>query len=470
MIGGYRKHLAKHCVAGIIALCSTSLIADQRYPGGKTTTGVQGANAFSQPAANLSFDKRLDFSVGNSFFRNPWVSAPATTDARDGLGPLFNTNSCQSCHIKDGRGHPPSESQPNSASTILKIGLSEHSDEGRGKRKRPKHVGFLPTANYGGQIQDFALPGVAPELRINWTWQSVPFQTSEEKEIELRRPSIKFDQLAYGPLPKNLMVSPRVAPGMIGLGLIEAIPEAAILANADPEDTDGNGISGRPSRVWDSKSQKLVLGRFGWKAAKPDVEQQVAGAFFGDMGLTSKFHTDPTCTTVQKDCLAAPHGGSPEVTDEVLAAVTFYSKHLATPARPNALNEQILKGAQIFADVGCADCHQPKWQTAKSDSPALQDQTIYPYSDFLLHDMGEGLADNFTEFNASGTEWRTPPLWGLGDYIDVNGHTQLLHDGRARNVYEAILWHGGEGSASRNATLQLDDTDKKQLLSFLESL
>lgn len=446
------------------SLCS-QLNADPRFPGGETTTQVQGTNAFSQPAANLSFDGRLDFSVGNSFFRNPWVSAPASTEARDGLGPIFNTNSCQGCHIKDGRGHPPREDQTHLVSTLIRISLPETAD-----RQRETYQAIIPEPTYGDQIQDFSVPDVPAEMEINWEWEPHVFMGVDGNEYRLRKPKISFSQFGYGDIHPDAQFSTRIAPSMIGLGLLEAISEEAIRANADPDDKNQDGVTGRPNEVWDAKTQSLTLGRYGWKAGKPSVEQQSAGAFLGDMGLSTSLNPGSPCTSLQEACLNAPIGGEPEVSDEILDLVVFYAKHLAPPARPNAYDMDQIVGQKLFEEVGCANCHTPKWETGESDSPALSNQTIYPYTDLLLHDMGEGLADNRAEFSANGQEWRTPPLWGLGDYIDVNGHTELLHDGRAQNTFEAILWHGGEAASSRDRVLRLSANKQLSLLNFLDSL
>jgi len=449
-------------ISSLLLIASSFSLADPRLPGGQTSTRVQGANAFSQPAPSLSFDERINFSVGNSFFRNPWVAAPATTTARDGLGPLFNTNSCQGCHIKDGRGHPPENGQTNTVSTLVRVSIPE-SDE----HPRAIHQSVVAEPNYSDQFQDFAIPGVEPELRIIWHWQEVIKETHQGK-VKLRQPDLELTNLAYGNLHPEAMISTRVAPAMIGLGLLEAIPEENIRANAKPD--SNQTISGKPNEVWDQRTESLTLGRFGWKAGKPTVEQQSAAAFFGDMGLSTSLNPGIPCTSSQVECAKQIHGGTPEVSDDTLEFVVFYSSHLAPPTRPNALEADIVAGETIFAEIGCADCHQPKWQTGDHASAALRYQTIYPYTDLLLHDMGDGLADNRPEFIANGREWRTAPLWGLGDYIDVNGHTQLLHDGRARNVTEAILWHGGEAQNSQESFSALSDTERQKLIGFLESL
>lgn len=435
--------------------------------GGDTTVRQQDHNAFSLPSANLPPLRRLDFSVGNSFFRNPWVIAPATTTARDGIGPLMNTNACQNCHIKDGRGHPPGPDAASSVSMLVRASIP--ADEQH--QALLERLGNIPEPVYGGQLQDMANPGVEPEVRIRVDYRPVEVELDDGTQITLRDPELKLDQLAYGPLHPQAQLSARVAPPMIGLGLLEAIPEAAILANADPEDQDGDGISGRANRVWNTRTQSTDLGRFGWKAGLPTLEQQNAQAFAADMGLTSALATLDDCTEAQLACRAAAHGGTPEVSDKLLDAVTFYTRNLGVPARRNVDDAEVLRGKSLFHQAGCAKCHVPTFTTAAEGvEPELANQTIRPYTDLLLHDMGEGLADHRPEFIANGREWRTPPLWGIGLTEAVSGHTQFLHDGRARNLLEAILWHGGEAEQAREAVMAFDRDERAALLAFLESL
>ncbi len=464
-----RHRFRKFAIVGTTALVSSlstaPAFADPSLPGGATTTQFQDANAFSQPASNLDLEGRMNFSIGNSFFRNPWIAAPATTTARDGLGPLFNTNSCQGCHIKDGRGHPPLPGQAQAVSTLIRLSIPETDSN-----PRSPSDGVIAEPTYGDQLQDFSVAGVEPEARIQWEYEYSNFEMANGRVVELRKPLIELTHLAYGPMHPDLMISPRVAPAMIGLGLLEAIPAEYILANADAEDTNMDGISGRPNTVWDGINEELVLGRFGWKASKPTVEQQSAAAFFGDIGITSSLSPNESCMPAQTSCVQAPDGGYPEISDELLGLVSFYSSHLAVPARTDAMDPEVVAGEQVFTDVGCAGCHTPNWQTGVGISPALSNQTIYPYTDLLLHDLGEGLADNRPDFDATGQEWRTPPLWGLGKYQTVNGHTQFLHDGRARNALEAILWHDGEAAVAKNEVAQLSEDKLNSLLLFLDSL
>jgi CxxC motif-containing protein (DUF1111 family) len=267
------------------------------------------------------------------------------------------------------------------------------------------------------------------------------------------------------------MTSPRTANAMIGLGLLDAIDEPSLLAYADEDDADGDGISGRPNRVWDPKTQTTVLGRFGWKANVPGVEQQVAGAFLGDMGITSPLHPAQNCPAVQTACAAAPAGGEPEIDQESVDQVTYYARFLAVPARRDVQDDEVLRGKRLFSVAGCAGCHVPKYVTGDVPGlPELSQQTIYPYTDLLLHDMGDELADHRPDYLATGTEWRTPPLWGLGLVHVVNGHTDFLHDGRARDTSEAILWHGGEAAAARDAYRAMNKDERAALIRFVESL
>ncbi|WP_285406188.1 di-heme oxidoredictase family protein [Pseudomonas sp. FR229a] len=439
--------------------------------GGAATVRKSDQNAFSLPSANLPPSRRVDFSVGNSFFRSPWVIAPSTTTARDGLGPLFNTNACQNCHIKDGRGHPPSPDATNAVSMLVRLSIPDAPPYA----KIIEQLGVVPEPVYGGQFQDMAVPGVAPEGKVRVDYTPVPVRFKDGTQVELRKPTLQITQLGYGPMHPDTRFSARVAPPMIGLGLLEAIPEEAILANAAAQVKENNGINGRPNRVWDDQLQKTVIGRFGWKAGQPNLNQQNVHAFSGDMGLTTSLRPFDDCTEAQTACKQAPNGngpdGEPEVSDNILRLVLFYSRNLAVPARRGVNDPQVMAGKNLFFQAGCQSCHTPKYTTAANAAePELANQVIRPYSDLLLHDMGEGLADNRTEFQASGRDWRTPPLWGIGLTQAVSGHTQFLHDGRARNLLEAVLWHGGEATAAQQQVLSFNAEQRAALLAFLNSL
>lgn len=455
-----------------LAACDQPPRFTQAEPGealsaGSATVRKADQNAFSLPSANLAPSRRLDFSVGNSFFRNPWVSAPATTTARDGLGPLFNTNACQNCHIKDGRGHPPGADALSSVSLLVRLSIPAGSEHAAIIQR----LGVLAEPTYGGQLQDMANPGISAEAKVRVSYSNQYVSFADGLQVELRKPALQISQLGYGALHPDTLFSARIAPPMIGLGLLEAIPAAAILANADPDDSNGDGISGRANRVWDHAAQRTTLGRFGWKAGQPSLNQQNADAFANDMGLTSILISHDNCSEVQTDCRNAAHGGIPEVSDNILASVLFYTRNLGVPARRDADTPAVLAGKNLFYQAGCQSCHTAKFTTATNAAePELANQVIRPYTDLLLHDMGAGLADNRPEFLANGNEWRTPPLWGIGLTETVNGHTQFLHDGRARNLLEAILWHGGEAQAAKQQVLTFNADERDALLAFLNSL
>ncbi|MBO6810651.1 MULTISPECIES: di-heme oxidoreductase family protein [Marinobacter] len=460
---------------GALAIASAPVSAQTHagYPiqttpatGGEGTVQQSDTNAYSLPQGNLSMTKRLDFSVGNSFFRNPWVEAPASTDARDGLGPLFNTNSCQGCHIKDGRGHPPGVDEP---PVSLFLRLAVPADPVRDAEILRKH-GFKPALVYGSQLQTAALPAAKPEADLVIEWTPVKKTLADGTVVELRKPVYRIENPNYGPLPDDLLVSPRVAPQMIGMGLLEAIPIEKLQALHDPDDADGNGISGKLNQVWDLATEQTRPGRFGWKAAEPDVHQQSMGAFAGDMGLTSTLKPTTDCMPEQ-NCERFAHGGEPEVSDKVANFVTFYAKSLAVPARRNLDSGSVQQGAKLFNEIGCAGCHTPRHQTGEvAERPDLSNQTIWPYTDLLLHDMGPALADGRDEFLANGSEWRTPPLWGIGLAQVVNPQAGFLHDGRARTLEEAVLWHGGEATTAAEHYRKMSSGDRSALIDFLNSL
>ena len=428
--------------------------------GGDTTAFAKNKNAFSLSARNLTNLERRTFEVGDSFFNQNWVTAPASTDARDGLGPTFNAQSCSSCHTHDGRGQPPADAEDPTRGLLLRLSIP-----GQDAYGAP-----LPDPNYGGQLQDRAILQVPPEGKIGLVYTEIAGTYADGSPFTLLEPRYTVVEPAFGPVHPQLMISPRVAPQVFGAGLLEAIPEEDILAQADPEDADGDGISGKANFVWSFRLEDKVLGRFGWKAGQPTVEQQVAGAFVGDIGITSPIFAEENCPDVQQDCQDAPNGGVPELTEDRLRKITFYNRTLAVPAMRNVAEPQVAEGAKLFLSAGCAACHTPSHVTGESDIPALSNQVIFPYTDLLLHDMGEGLADHRPDFMADGREWRTPPLWGLGLIETVNGHTRLLHDGRARNVAEAILWHGGEAKAAQESFKGLSKEERQALIAFLNSL
>ncbi len=429
--------------------------------GGQASIYDVTPNAFAQPAPGLERDQELLFFVGNSFFNQNWVTAPASTQARDGLGPLFNARSCAGCHFKDGRGRPPESPSESGTGLLVRLALPDRAGDGS----------YLPDPRYGGQIQDHAIEGVRPEARVVIDVEEIEGEFADGTTYRLQRPTYRLEELAYGPLHPDATISPRVAPQMIGMGLLEAIPEEQILARADPSDANSDGISGKPNRVWDRSIQGPALGRFGWKANQPSVLQQTAAAFLGDIGVTTGVFPEQNCSGDAPECSRAPAGGDPEIADDDLLKVVLYASSLAVPAMRDSNEQAVIEGAALFDRIGCAACHIPTSRTGVHPTiPALSQQHIRPYTDLLLHDMGEGLADGQPDFEASGREWRTPPLWGIGLIETVNEHTYYLHDGRARDLTEAILWHDGEGRGSRDRFLELSSDERERLLRFLRSL
>lgn len=420
----------------------------------------QSVNAFGHQMPGIKGDDELWFFVGNSFFRQNWVSAPASTGARDGVGPLLNARSCSSCHFKDGRGEPfvANGDEANGFLIRLSIGVDEHG-------------GPLGDPNYGGQFNDLSIQTVNEEGDIEVTFEYITGTYDDGTSYTLRKPIYTLTNLNYGPLDPGIMTSPRVGQQMIGLGLLEAVDENTILGYADEFDSDGDGISGRPNYVWDVASGTHMLGRFGWKSNQPNLLQQVAGAFVGDLGIKSHLFPNENHTGLQTECLDLPDGGVVEIDEDDLYKTYVYSATLAVPARRGVGNESVKNGEQIFRDLDCAKCHIPNMETGSTHKLTyLNNQHIQPFTDLLLHDMGEDLADNRPDYLATGTEWRTQPLWGLGLIETVNGHTYLMHDGRARNIEEAILWHGGEAENAKNKFKALTAEERADLIQYLKSL
>ncbi|NBZ88803.1 di-heme oxidoredictase family protein [Stagnihabitans tardus] len=440
-------------------------------PGGAATVrALETADAFSQHSANMSFEAEMGFKLGNALFRKAWIASPSSTLASDGLGPFYNARACQDCHLKDGRGHPPDTQDGPRTGMFLRISVP-------GGAVPMGIEGWLPTQPhpvYGGQVQDLATPGLEPEGEMVVTYADQPVTLADGTVVVLKAPTY-----AMLPDPGPALLSPRVAPQMIGLGLLEAIPAADILAHADEADADGDGISGRAQILPSEEFGVPMLGRFGLKAGAPTIKAQSAGAFSGDMGLSTPLHPAPLgdCTEAQTTCRTAPDGQEEGVRDGLevdaksLDLVTFYSRNLAVPARRGVDDPQVLAGKQVFYAAGCQSCHVPKFVTNRLEGqPEQSFQLIWPYTDLLLHDMGPGLADNRPEGRASGSEWKTPPLWGIGLTEQVTGRASFLHDGRARSLLEAVLWHGGEAAASRDTVVGLSKTDRDALMAFLESL
>ena len=449
-------------------VAATQLDADETERtdllGGQATIANTTPNAFGQPIPGLEREQELMFFVGNSFFNQNWVTAPASTTARDGLGPFFNARSCAGCHFKDGRGRPPEEVGEVSG-LLIRLGMPGED----------AHGAPLPEPNYGTQFQDNAVQEVEAEGTLNIEYEEVTGQYPDGTPYSLRKPTYKLENLAYGDLSEEVALSPRVANQMIGLGLLEAISDDALLSAADPNDTDNDGISGRTNKVWNVQEERMSVGRFGWKAEQPSILQQAAAAFSGDIGITTDVFPDEGCAIAQTECLEVQSGseaaGEPEIPEDDLRKLVLYSSTLAVPAQRNPDDPQVMRGQSLFSGANCTSCHTATQQTGEHPTiPALSNQTIHPFTDLLLHNMGAGLADDLSDFAAKGSEWRTPPLWGIGLFETVNGHTNYLHDGRARSLEEAILWHGGEAQASKEKFMNFTKEERGALLAFLNSL
>lgn len=422
--------------------------------GGATTVFDATADAFSHEAPNLTPAELAQHEEGDEEFEAQFSADPAS--AHYGLGPVFDNTSCEGCHAGDGRGRPPDPGE-RAESFLVRI-----SYPGRDEITGAPHA----APGFGGQLQLRAIDGVQPEANVSITYSSVTGSFADGTTYSLRVPSYEFYE-SYQPISTKMLFSPRVAPANFGLGLLEAIPEAMILAKEDPNDRDRDGISGVANRVWDAVTGRTVVGRFGWKAGAPDLLQQTAGAYNGDMGITSSIFPAESCEGDRPEC--ARH--APEVSDQVVLAVTRYLQTLGVPARRELDDPVATQGEVLFYEVGCASCHTPTFVTGTvAGVPSVGNQVIHPYTDLLLHDMGNDLADRRPDFQANGKEWRTPPLWGIGLVKAVNGHTNFLHDGRARDLMEAVLWHGGEAKKSRDAVLALPAPARAALIRFLESL
>jgi len=421
--------------------------------GGATTVFDVTAEAFAHPAPNLSAAGLELHNEGDEGFEA--VFTPGTAEANGGLGPVFDNVSCEACHGGDGRGRPP---LPGESFESL---LFRASVQGR-----DAHGGPVGVPGFGGQLQLRAVPGFLPEVAAAVTYAESISTFADGSTYSLRVPHYSFSS-PYAALPSDVRISPRTAPMVFGLGLLQAVPDYELRALADPYDSDFDGISGRLNIAWDEVQQRYAIGRFGWKAAVPTLRQQVAGAYNGDMGITSSLFSAESCEEYRVGC----ERHDAEVSDATLAAVTFYTQTLGVPARRDVEDYTVRYGQALFAVAGCASCHVPTLKTGYLDGvPEVSNQTIHPYTDLLVHDMGPALADHRPDFGASGREWRTAPLWGIGLVETVNGHTNFIHDGRARSLLEAVLWHGGEAARARDAVRRMSAAQRAALIKFLQSL
>jgi len=477
-------------IAGVPMQTLATFDPQEIKQGGDTGITITSSESYSKPSSNLSASRKGDFFIGNAFFKQPWVIAPASTDSRDGLGALFNVAACQSCHVKDGRGHAPMTREDDADSLLIRLAMPATTDEER-QLLDQSLIEKVAHPMYGGQLQDRGIQGVPAEARVSVSWADKPVTFADGHIETLRAPTFKLTHPGYGDFDDELMVSPRVALPMIGLGLLEQIPDADIKKQADSEDKNNDGIRGTFNWVMDPQTGKTALGRFGWKAGQTKLLTQNQSAFNEDMGLTSRIRPTESCTLLQTACLNATTGAddqgdgkSPvEVSDEVAKFVEFYTRNLAVPHRRDADSELVLAGKKRFYEMGCQSCHTPRYKLPKTDDDHLEQhgQVIYPYTDLLLHDMGDDLADRTiasklppkdlqVEFLANSYQWRTPALWGIGLAQTVDPQATFLHDGRARTLMEAVLWHGGEAQTQQQKVLKLDKQGRAELNAFLKSL
>ncbi len=452
-------------IAGTAVLAAASLLAAAAelqlvaLSGGSFTVQDQSEQAYSAPGPTLDAEQLQQFANGRSEFQQRWV-VPLAIGGNWGRGPTSNGEVCTDCHAGNGRGRPPEHDDDEPVSMLVRLSLPGEDE----------HGGPRPHPHYGDQLQEQGVLGkVPPEGRIAVAWREHEVELADGDTMRLRFPDVRLSRLAYGPLGADILISPRVAPPLVGIGLLEAIPMETLHEFARRQ--AALGFNGRPNYVWDAENRVMALGRFGWKAGQPTIRQQTAAAFLNDMGVTTRVFIQANCPPVQKACNNSPGVGNPEQADRPFESLNFYLRALAVPARRNADDPRVARGEKLFEQAQCAICHVPEVRTGDYPAvPQIARQVIRPYSDLLLHDMGEGLADGRPEFRAGPRDWRTPPLWGIGLSEKVNGNATLLHDGRARNFAEAILWHGGEAAAAREAFRYMPRQEREALLAFLESL
>jgi len=426
--------------------------------GGAATASGDAREVLAEYLAGLSEAQYRTARRGEAFFNTSFVPSPSRAQVRDGLGPLFNSGACRSCHNSLGRGSPPTD--PGQQPVALVLQLSTRSADGS--------WGMDPI--YGANFNPFAVEGFEPEGRVVIERTPLRGRYADGTEWVVDQPAYRLEDLRYGALHPATAISPRLAQPIIGMGLLQAVPEETILALADPDDRDGDGISGRANWLHGKDGEKR-LGRFGWKSNQPDILAQTVAALSQEQGITSSHDPAGNCTAAQRDCRAAPIGAELEIEDADVDALVLFQRVLAVPPRRNLDRPAVARGAALFRQADCAACHVPTLETAAvADLPALSEQRIHAYTDLLLHDMGPGLADGRPDHQATGSEWRTPPLWGLGRTPDIARGEFYLHDGRARTLEEAVLWHGGEAAAARARFIVLPPADRAALIAFLRSL
>jgi CxxC motif-containing protein (DUF1111 family) len=457
-------------LAGVLTLTAAEIdIPQAALSAGSFTVSLADQTAFSQPAVVLDYRQRQKFLRGRQHFNQKWVVFPSL-GGDWGLGPTFVADRCSGCHVRGGRGDTPKSADEQLRSVLVRISIPGEDE----------HGGPKPHPDYGDQIQNQGLMGqdrdatylgerVPQEANLYIDWEEVPTAFADGERLTLRKPRLRVEHPNFGALGPEVMYSLRIAPPIFGLGLLEAVGEADILAIAEAQRSQG--VNGRPNYVWDAIGKRVALGRFGWKSNQPSIRQQVAAAFHGDLGVTSPLYQKENCPPVQQDCAYQPPGNHPELIELNWDELEFWTRALAVPARRNVSDPDFIRGERVFNEAQCVVCHVPEMKAgALPGLPQIEGQVFRAYTDLLLHDMGEDLADGRPDFKAGPRHWRTPPLWGLGLSPIVNGSSAMLHDGRARSATEAILWHGGEAQRSREAFRNMPKADREALLNFLSSI
>lgn len=431
--------------------------------GGMLTVDGDNQRVLLTPIDNLSLKQQQKRRRGHAFFNTLFISDASEVPKRSGLGPLFIGASCEVCHNRLGRGRMPDLSDTRPLALVFQLSTLQNNNQWQA---------LHPV--YGENFNPFSIANVPDEGRISIKYKSIKGYYNDGMSWELLAPEYEFSQLSYGPFENDSIIktaySPRIAQSLIGMGLLEAIPDEEILENADPDDLNNDGISGRAHRQ--KQGQNYVLGRFGWKAEQKSLRSQITAALQNEQGIKTTDRPESTCTASQVACLRADlQGKEIELIDEDLEAIVFFTQTIPVPKRRNSGADDVKKGEDLFNSLSCQKCHIASFTTKKqSDFPLLSKQRIHPYTDLLLHDMGEQLADNRPIINATGREWRTAPLWGIGLNKIISGSESYLHDGRATTLEQAILWHGGEAEASKESFIQLDKVSRDSLIAFLESL
>ncbi len=436
--------------------CCDVLPNAEYLAGGFTTVFQNGNDAFMFPLFNIDSEHHIQFDVGSVLFNSEFVEIGGSVN--DGLGPLFNMTSCIGCHSNNGRSQPPMSEDDFFSGLLIRLSIAGVNE----------HEGPLSAPGFGTQLQTRAINLQQPEGKFFIDQEPLIITYADGTSITLFQPYIQFYNL-YQDMPINILKSARNTSPVFGLGLLEAVSETSILTQVDEQDADGNYISGKANYVWNVASQSMSIGRFGWKASSPSIVQQCAEAFQQDMGITSSsFFAAENCVG-QTNCNEGI-GIETDLTASIVESIANFIKGLAVPAPRNLEDAQVQQGRQLFYDIGCSNCHTPQLQTGTSTWPELSNQIIFPYTDLLLHDLGEGLADGRPDFSASANEWRTPPLWGIGLTKIVNPNATFLHDGRANTLEQAILWHSGEAYWTRNSFVALNVSEREAIIKFLEAL